>query len=225
MNSRNILKKKNGESTWRTYLSDAKKVARYEGVKGDLDILYDIDKFEALLASFSCSEKKGILPTTDIPSKANPYVAALSWATCINHYRKFCTENPPNCIQSNPDEVSEDTVFWEGAVRSVLVNQYERNREARAACIKRYGARCIVCSLDFESIYGPIGKGFIHVHHLRQISEIKEGYQIDPIADLRPVCPNCHAVIHKRNPPYTVEEMKNLVRLYGKFLDETVQKV
>jgi hypothetical protein len=79
--------------------------------------------------------KKGILPTTDIPTKANPYVAASSWATRIKHYLKFCIENPPNWIQSNLEEVSAETVFSEGAVRSVLVNQYERNREACTTCI------------------------------------------------------------------------------------------
>ena len=217
------LKAKNyGESTWRTYVSDAKKVARYEGVKGDLDILYANDKFEALLASFSYSKRNGIMPTTDIPTNDDLCNAAASWATCINHYLKFCIESPPNCIQNNPDEVFEDTDFWEGAVRSVLVNQYERNREARPACIKHFGARCIICSFDFESVYEPSGKDFIHVHHLRQISEIKEGYQIDPIADLRPVCPNCHAVIHKRPSPYTINEMKNMVRQFGKYPDPTL---
>ena len=160
-----------------------------------------------------------MMPTDDIPHDADPYVTASFRRQCIKHSINFCRESPPNCIQSNPDEVPADTVFWEGADRSVLVNQYERNCEARTACIDHYGARCMVCSLDFESVYGPIGKDFIHVHHLRQISEIKEGYQIDPIADLRPVCPNCHSVIHKRNPPYKVEEIKNLVSLYGKFPD------
>jgi hypothetical protein len=178
--------------------------------------------FSTLLLSFSHSKKNGILPTDDIPHNADPYVTASFRQQCINHYIKFCIESPPNCIQSNPDGVSEDTDFWEGAGRSVLVNQYERNREARTACIKHYGARCIICSFDFESVYGPSGKDFILVHHLRQISEIKEGYQIDPIADLRPVCPNCHAVIHKRPSPYTINEMKNMVRQFGKYPDPTL---
>ena len=197
-------------STWRTYLSDARKVERY---KGDLDILYAMDKFQALFASFSCSEKKGILPTTDIPHKANkPYVTAASWFQCINHYKKFI-ESSPDYTQSSPDEVSSDGVFWEGAVRRVLVNLYERDREARTECIEHYGAVCSVCEVDFESVYGHIGKGIIHVHHLNQISEIKESYQIDPIADLRPVCPNCHVVIHRRSPPFSIDEMKNMIKL------------
>jgi|ERR1700734_3962751 len=49
--------------------------------------------------------------------------------------------------------------------------------------------------------------GFIHVHHLRQLSDIRKEYLVDPIKDLRPVCPNCHAVLHLRNPAYSIEDV------------------
>ena len=48
---------------------------------------------------------------------------------------------------------------------------------------------------------------YIHVHHLRPLSEIKASYVVDPKEDLRPVCPNCHAVIHLRKPSFTLEEV------------------
>lgn len=35
--------------------------------------------------------------------------------------------------------------------------------------------------------------------------------QIDPISDLRPVCPNCHAMLHKKNPPYTIDELREII--------------
>ena len=113
---------------------------------------------------------------------------------------------------SFPEEVekTEEEIF-EGAIRRVTVNAYERNPEARRQCINHYGTRCTVCGFDFLEVYGEIGKDFIHIHHLKQISEIGETYQVDPIQDLRPVCPNCHAIIHKRKPPYTIEEMKQLL--------------
>ena len=112
-----------------------------------------------------------------------------------------------------PDEVSEDSeeYYTEGSKIAVLVNRYERNTEARTKCIDRYGAICYACSFDFEDNYGEIGKGFIHVHHLVPISEIKESYVVNPIADLIPVCPNCHAMIHKRTPPYSIEEIKKML--------------
>jgi 5-methylcytosine-specific restriction protein A len=62
--------------------------------------------------------------------------------------------------------------------------------------------------LKFRYLYGEIGKSFIHVHHLIELSSIGNEYSIDPINDLRPVCPNCHAMLHKRKPAYTIEEIR-----------------
>ncbi len=59
--------------------------------------------------------------------------------------------------------------------------------------------------------YGQIGEGFIHVHHLKPLSEIGQEYEVDPIEDLRPVCPNCHAMLHRKKPPYTIEQLKDLI--------------
>lgn len=111
---------------------------------------------------------------------------------------------------SLPEEVEQEEIF-EGAVRRVTVNAYERNPEARRQCINHYGTQCSVCGFDFAENYGEIGKDFIHVHHLKQLSEIADSYQVNPIKDLRPVCPNCHAMIHKRKHPYTIEELKTFL--------------
>jgi predicted HNH restriction endonuclease len=40
------------------------------------------------------------------------------------------------------------------------------------------------------------------------LSEIGGEYIVDPVADLRPVCPNCHAVLHRRIPAYSIEEVR-----------------
>jgi len=107
----------------------------------------------------------------------------------------------------NPDEIEEPGLYFEGAMRSVTVNAYERNWAAREACLKHYGTNCAVCGFNFGAAYGEIGAGFIHVHHLRQLASIKDGYQVDPINDLRPVCPNCHAMLH-RHPQSSIDELK-----------------
>ncbi|MFM6356828.1 MAG: HNH endonuclease, partial [Planktothrix sp.] len=86
-------------------------------------------------------------------------------------------------------------------------------------CIEYYGTNCYVCGFDFENVFGEIGKDFIHVHHLIPLSEINQEYEVDPIKDLRPVCPNCHAMIHRKNPPFTIEEIKNLLILSNSILD------
>ena len=111
-----------------------------------------------------------------------------------------------------PDEVDSVQTFREGAVRQVSVNAYEREPKARQKCIDYYGSSCSICGFDFGRAFGQLGKGFIHVHHLRPLSEIAEEYEIDPIKDLRPVCPNCHAMIHRRSPPFSLEEIKMLLK-------------
>ena len=109
-----------------------------------------------------------------------------------------------------PDEI-ESQILSEGAKKQVVVNAYERNPKARQECIKYYGTKCFICGFDFEKIYGKIGKDFIHVHHIKPLSEIYEEYEVNPIQDLRPVCPNCHAMIHKKKPAYNIKEIQSLI--------------
>ena len=111
----------------------------------------------------------------------------------------------------SPEEVPPSTTHLEGRVRQVLVNAYERNSAARTACLSHYGHACSVCGFDFGSVYGPVGKDFIHVHHLKEIASIAEEYEVDPLQDLRPVCPNCHAMLHKRKPAYLIGDLKQLL--------------
>jgi 5-methylcytosine-specific restriction protein A len=125
------------------------------------------------------------------------------------------TPPPPRRAASGafgfPDEVAEAQQYLEGAVKSVLVNAYERNPQARQACIDYYGVTCAVCGFDFELTYGTIGRGFIHVHHIKPLCARGSEYSIDPIEDLRPVCPNCHAMLHTSDPPFSIEELMEVV--------------
>jgi hypothetical protein len=110
-----------------------------------------------------------------------------------------------------PEEVPSPARFVEGAVRRVFVNAYERSPTARRACIAHHGTDCAACGFNFVQVYGPMGEGFIHVHHLRDLATIGEEYEVDPVADLRPVCPNCHAMLHTRTPAMSVEELRRIV--------------
>lgn len=110
-----------------------------------------------------------------------------------------------------PIEVDENQTYPEGTTKQVTVNSYERNPFARQKCIEHFGLSCQVCEFNFEQRFGELGKNFIHVHHLVEISTIGKEYSINPIIDLIPVCPNCHAMLHKRNPAYSLEELKLLI--------------
>jgi 5-methylcytosine-specific restriction protein A len=117
----------------------------------------------------------------------------------------------PDSFRS-PEEISPSTNHLEGKVRQALVNVYERNSAARAACISHHGNTCSVCSFDFGQTYGEIGEGFIHVHHLKEISSIGQQYEVDPIEDLRPVS-NCHAMLHMHDPAYSIDDLKGVILL------------
>lgn len=131
---------------------------------------------------------------------------------------KTCEPNYENGDFENreinyPDELPEDkAVYIEGMKKVVIVNAFERKDKARTKCIEHYGYACQCCGLILAEQYGEIGKSFIHVHHIRPLSQIGQAYQVDPINDLIPLCPNCHAMIHRKNPPYSVGELKEILR-------------
>lgn len=112
---------------------------------------------------------------------------------------------------SQGDETADETLeegLPEGACAKVLVNRYERSREARRRCLEAHGTDCSVCAMSFSDQYGEIGVGFIHVHHVTPVAQVGVEYRVDPVRDLIPICPNCHAMVHKRNPPFSVAELK-----------------
>lgn len=111
-----------------------------------------------------------------------------------------------------PEELAPGEELIEGASKSVSVNSYERNPVARAQCLDHHGYTCKICSFNFETFYGAIGKNYIHVHHLLPLSEIKGEYVVDPLNDLVPVCPNCHAMIHSTRPALQIEQLKKHLR-------------
>ena len=113
------------------------------------------------------------------------------------------------------EEIIEEHIP-EGAKKTITINAYERSLEARKRCLVHYGYNCFVCGNNLARIYGEVADKFIHVHHIIPLSTIQKNYMIDPIKDLRPVCPNCHSIIHKRVPAYTIEEVKNLLLKSGK---------
>jgi 5-methylcytosine-specific restriction protein A len=111
-----------------------------------------------------------------------------------------------------PEELSEseEAQTTEGAKSQVTVNVYERSPEARLKCLAHYGRSCAVCDFNFGEVFGPHGEGFIHVHHLIPVSQRGGEYVVDAINDLRPVCPNCHAMIHRTRQPLTIEALREL---------------
>lgn len=100
----------------------------------------------------------------------------------------------------------------EGAYSHTLISKRERSRSNRARCIAHYGTTCQVCEFDFGETYGPFAKGHIEVHHITPLSTLDEPSQINPVRDLIPLCPNCHAAVHLTTPPIHPDKLRELVK-------------
>jgi len=126
-------------------------------------------------------------------------------------YTKILSPQETVLFQDEPFEINNPEKYYEGASKKVSVNSYERDQKARKRCIDHYGHNCQVCGFNFKKKYGKIGNGFIHVHHIKPLSEINKEYEVDPIKDLRPVCPNCHAMLHRDKNSLSIQKLKALV--------------
>lgn len=103
----------------------------------------------------------------------------------------------------------------EGALTRVVVNRYERCPSNRAAAIAAHGSTCKVCGFDFALFYGTLGEGFIEVHHRTPVSHMGEGYVLDPLKDLVPLCSNCHQMVHREDPPIPAENLRETIMKRG----------
>jgi hypothetical protein len=115
-------------------------------------------------------------------------------------------------FECNTPSVLRNEIFEEGERYEITATAIERNPHAREKCLEHHGYNCFVCEFNFKKVYGDIGKDYIHVHHRTDISTKHGKYEVDPVIDLIPLCPNCHAMVHTRRPiSMPVEE---LVKIY-----------
>lgn len=112
----------------------------------------------------------------------------------LNHYKQFIVSWGKDTEKSIT--TSGDEVFVEGLMKETTFFHRKRNRALRDECIRKYGHICYVCGFDFESHYGPRGHDFIEVHHLHPVSDYDQAHNVS-VDDLRPLCSNCHSMIHK----------------------------
>jgi 5-methylcytosine-specific restriction enzyme A len=177
--------------------------------KGDtafyVNIIFDILSEEPILSEEDLSSN-GLATHNWFPQASATHITHEIAEALESKWSKATqtTYYPPE-----PDEIPH--LMKEGTKKSKQVTIYERNPKAREECIKHNGSSCMVCKFSFNKFYGKMGIGFIHVHHVVPVSGIKEEYKIDPINDLKPVCPNCHAMLHKKTPPYSIEELKEKI--------------
>jgi 5-methylcytosine-specific restriction protein A len=190
-----------------------------DGTKGKTSNYIDIE-FDILINPIkNVLFDKSLLDNVDpqnlqqwFPQQSGISIKAEVIDTLESKWFDFITENKyiRNSFVSNDVVTDIKETFREGKSKDIIQTRYERNPEARKRCLTHYGYSCKVCSFNFENHFGEVGKGFIHVHHINQISEIGREYEIDPIKDLIPVCPNCHSMIHSKRPAFTIDEINEI---------------
>jgi len=127
----------------------------------------------------------------------------------------FPLNSPPAEYNDKPQGVSEPGTTapqTEGKERTRIQTYYERKRELRAQAIKIHGTKCVVCGFDFGETYGPVGEGYIEIHHIVPHAAIKKEHGVDPQKDLVPVCSNCHRMIHRSKEMWlSIEDLKKKI--------------
>lgn len=115
-------------------------------------------------------------------------------------------------LMDNSQEFETSVIGTEGKKIAYYGVRYERCPKLRRQAITIHGLRCKACDFDFEKAYGAHAKGFIHVHHVKPISEFEEEQVVDPATDLIPLCANCHAIVHRKPQQLlSVEQLKRLL--------------
>ena len=148
-----------------------------------------------------CGYKPAWSPSQSVVKISNPSAELVDWIDRNRGKNRLPDELPTADTHGLP----------EGAKYEAVLNGYERSEKARSQCIAHWGTRCQVCDLSFWDTYGELGRDYIHVHHLTPIASIGREYILDPVGDLRPVCPNCHAMLHRTSPPQTIGELRSIV--------------
>lgn len=98
--------------------------------------------------------------------------------------------------------------FDEGFRTEIVKEVVVRKQQLIDLAKNKYGTKCTACNFDFGNMYGSHGEGFIEVHHLFPISKGKRKTKVE---DLRPVCANCHRMLHRGVALLSIEELKEII--------------
>lgn len=140
-----------------------------------------------------------ILEKFERDQKANQRFELLVHQSLLNEENKYV-----------PKPKSNQSSFDEGFKHEIIKEVTYRNRKIVALAKEKHGTVCEVCQFDFGITYGSHGIGFIEMHHLYPIYN---GKRKTTIEDLRPICANCHRMLHKGKKLLSIEELKEIIEL------------
>ena len=117
---------------------------------------------------------------------------------------------------------TEEDMVSEGKAVSKETIVKKRSKKLRDAAIEHYRHAdeklyCTICGFCFENRYGDIGKDYIEIHHEKPVYQYSddgfESYITEAVEKVKPLCANCHRMIHRNvKRPMTIEELKHLLR-------------
>jgi hypothetical protein len=111
----------------------------------------------------------------------------------------------------NTDVDVHDFEAVEGNRQLVVHLQRERNQTlVRKKKKSAASLNCEACGFSFRQAYGKLAEEYCEVHHLVPLAEA-EKLRTTRLQDLAILCANCHRVVHLRNPPYDLLELKELL--------------
>ncbi|MBF4993463.1 restriction endonuclease [Arthrobacter gandavensis] len=164
----------------------------------DIDVLLPLDELIAL----------SDLPEEIIDARPEPGGAVLLTQFAGEELRRTWSRHGAveSCAGLLPGSLPQHAVRWS------LTNRWENDADARRVCLAHHGPSCSACGFDPEAVFGPDGAGVLQVHHIVPPSLLQQTYALDPVTDLVPLCPTCHAVSHRGFPdPFTPAELRRLL--------------
>jgi len=130
----------------------------------------------------------------DIPDDTT---LAVDLRRFIDYYFALVSRESALFDRSQQEE-DEGEYGWEDLTLLRMHKRIERNRNLVAKVKGYLGSTCQACSLNFEEVYGSIGKGYIEAHHLIPLSQLKgKRVALDPARDFAVLCANCHRMVHR----------------------------
>jgi len=116
-----------------------------------------------------------------------------------------------------PENLSKQTV--DERKKYFRHRRIERNPKTARMVKEKRGFECEACGFSFIKTYGDLAynkkkEPYIEAHHLTPLSDLPEGQVIkyDIENDFRVLCSNCHKMVHRKNPPYSIEELKKILK-------------
>jgi hypothetical protein len=176
-----------GDSRWRAAFDD-------QLVKANVPILADYRK---LLPEVDAEDNS--IPTSQIA------VGPLS--------------APPTEPTKDAKDDAANLEYEEGVRHLAERSFFERNPKLAERAKAAYTCVCRACGFDFAKTYGEVGQGFAEVHHLNPLSERPSNEWTaairTSIAEVAVLCANCHRMIHRRRPAFTIEELRAMLSTKG----------